>query len=128
VQFDSPGSIDALWQALTNQNQVAIWWDTGIIESIEGGAIHLGPDSAPEGLWPLRGQVKVCAAPHLFEFTWHENYPSGGLVRFDLLEVEAGTRITLTQNVPAQHAQGAAEGWQALLARLIKLVETGTLD
>jgi len=119
-QINAP--IERVWRALTSSEEIHHWWAAGVIEAREGGKIRLGDQSEPCGAdagLPLDGTVKVCIAPNIFEFVWHDNYPDAGLVRFDLLEIdETTTQITLVQNVPVKDIVLATAGWYELAERL----------
>jgi uncharacterized protein YndB with AHSA1/START domain len=113
--------IQRVWRAITDPDEVRRWWATGDIEAREGGRVHLEGDGdcGPDAI-PLDGRIKVCLAPHVFEFTWNEAYdPAEGLVRFDLVEVDdATTLVTVVNLVPVRDVVEAAVGWHVLMDRL----------
>ncbi|PRX49459.1 uncharacterized protein YndB with AHSA1/START domain [Prauserella shujinwangii] len=72
------------------------------------------------------GQLTAVQAPRLLEFTWlHEGGPAGR-VRWELVQdPEFGTRVELTQTVPARLAglrPAALAAWQARLEQLYAAV------
>lgn len=126
VKREIKAPIERVWRAITRAEEIGHWWADGEIEAREGGRIRLGseaydPDVGP----PLNGIVKVCVEPYIFEFVWHQDYPEAGLVRFDLIELDAdSTQVTLIQNVPANDVIGATAGWYELIDRLGRYAET----
>lgn len=113
-------NINNVWAALTEAEQISQWWSPGILEPQEGGRIQLGnSDCADDGL-PLDGKIKTFLPPHIFEFTWHEDYdPAAGLVRFELVEIDAKqTLLTVINSVPEHDQNAALGGWQEIAESL----------
>ena len=124
---DAP--IERVWDAITKADQVRQWWAAGEIDPREGGRVKLGMDSDDCGDEDLEldGRIKVFLPPHVFEFTWNEAYdPAMGLVRFDLVELDANkTQITLINIVPAKDVLYAAAGWHQIVERLGDYFDNG---
>ena len=105
-QVNAP--IENVWHAITIADQVQKWWAPGVIDAREGG------------------KIKVFIPPHIFVFTWHDDYDDAGLVRFDLVQVGSNiTQVTLVQNVPCKDAIAAVAGWHELVERLGKYLISG---
>ena len=125
-QVNAP--IENVWHAITIADQVQKWWAPGVIDAIEGGSIKLGRDGDDcDSDGPgLDGKIKVFIPPHIFVFTWHDDYDDAGLVRFDLVQVGSNiTQVTLVQNVPCKDAIAAVAGWHELVERLGKYLISG---
>ena len=126
--------VTTVWEAITEPQHLRHWWTDGTIGKSAGEAMQLGK---PED---LSGTIICMRAPHVFEFTWHDDlsgatHPewiephTNGLVRFDLTEISAQeTLVTLVQFAPAQSATGAAAGWHELFERLKGYVEQGAVE
>jgi uncharacterized protein YndB with AHSA1/START domain len=61
----------------------------------------------------LTGEVLEAEAPHRLAFTWGEE-----TLRFELHPDGDGTRLVLTDELPAAHAARNAAGWETCLDRL----------
>tara|TARA_Y100000031_G_scaffold154882_1_gene203945 strand:- start:12426 stop:12947 length:522 start_codon:yes stop_codon:yes gene_type:complete len=121
-------TVEDVWEAITVADQVQQWWAPGQIDACEGGRVKLGDDGdACDGDGPvLDGKIKVFIPPHIFAFTWHDDYDDAGLVRFDLVQLaDDVTQVTLVQNVPSKDAVPAAAGWHELLKRLGQYLTSG---
>ena len=120
VKREINAPIERVWRAITSAEEIGHWWAAGEIDAREGGRIRLGSDEYDPAVGPpLNGIVKICVEPYIFEFVWHKDYPQAGLVRFDLIELDANrTQVTLIQNVPAKDVVGATAGWYELIDRL----------
>ncbi len=120
--------IEKVWNAITRADEVARWWAAGEIDAREGGRVKLADDDSCDDTGPgLDGIVKVCLAPHVFEYSWNETYePAQGLVRFDLIEIDDNTtQVTLVQTIPAADIVPAAAGWHEIVERLGRYVDSG---
>ena len=126
-------AVTEVWSAITETKHLGHWWTNGTVGKHAGEAIQL---AEPED---LNGTIICMRAPHVFEFTWHDNLseaahpewiePStNGLVRFDLTEASGNnTLVTLMQFAPAESAFDAAAGWHELLERLKEYLERGVV-
>lgn len=126
-------SIDVVWEAITNPDQLQHWWPDwkkgGSIEKREGGRILLG-----DGSW-IDGTIKVWSPPHVFEFTWNDHQDEGSdwfegktksTLRIDLVQVGDETALTLVQFMPSGSEIGGAAGWHQFAGeRLSQLLEGG---
>ena len=120
--------IEKVWNAITRADGVAQWWASGEIDAREGGRVKLGDTDACDDAGPgLDGIVKVCLAPHVFEYSWNEAYePAQGLVRFDLVEIDDNTtQVTLVQTILAADIVPAAAGWHEIVERLGRYIDSG---
>lgn len=134
IQIEIAASIDAVWDAITQAEQVAHWWTNGTIEAREGGRIVLEDGSA------VNGTVKVSSRPNLFGFTWNDHpekaaHPhlidpvSKSPVMFQLVEQDENTILTFSQYLPPGEVQGAAAGWHQIVGeRLKEYTETGKVS
>lgn len=125
--------IEKVWSVLTDIEHVRHWWADGAIGKGVGEKVMLG---SPED---LSGTVIVMMAPHIFEFTWHDepgkaSHPewidesTKGLVRFDLVELEPeATLLTLVQFGPIEGTLGASAGWHHIFESFTTYAETGAV-
>jgi len=103
-----------VWSALTEPGQVAVWFTAAAIEPGPGGRVDL--DFGDEGA--AVGEVTVWEPAQVFEHTWHEAGHES-LVRWELTEVEAGTRLVLThRGLLSDGGVDFAAGWQVFCDRL----------
>ena len=105
-----------VWQALTDREQLRSWFPCDVI--VEGGRWQVGaaltfpfpPDVID---MTLTGQVLEVDEPYLLVYTWGEE-----TLRFELAPDGDGTRLVLTDELPASAAARNAAGWDSCLDRL----------
>src|SRR5581483_10994514 len=111
-----PDSPETVWKAVTERAQLRRWFPCEVI--VEGGRWVSGAAITfpfpPEVIdMTLTGEVLEVDEPRLLVFTWGEE-----TLRFELSPRDGGTRLTLTDELPASHAARNAAGWDTCLDRL----------
>ena len=124
--------IEKVWSALTDPAELRQWWECDVLDAREGGRIKLGvgvDGDDCEGTGPDQdGTIKVFMPPHIFEFTWNDDYDDPGLVRFDLVEFANNTtQVTLVQTLSSTDLLAAAAGWHEIVERLGVCLDSGEL-
>jgi uncharacterized protein YndB with AHSA1/START domain len=125
-QFRHPA--EKVWAALTSPAQLAQWLAPGKIELTLGGRVYL---AFTDGTSVIDGLVTALAPPRLLEFTWTDKGDDRGVVRWELVAEDGGTRLVLTHTVPeAARAFGlpALAGWHSLLEQLVALLDGQPMD
>jgi uncharacterized protein YndB with AHSA1/START domain len=108
-----PDPPDVVWQALTEREQLRAWFPSDVIGEWRVGAPLRFP-FPPEVIdMTLTGEVLEVDAPRRLAFTWGEE-----TLRFELSPDGDGTRLVLTDELPAAHAARNAAGWDTCLDRL----------
>lgn len=109
-----PGSVEAVWQAVTDPIQMRAWFPTRIeIDEWAVGAslTHHFDDHDIEA---LPGTVLSWDPPHGVSFTWGPD-----TIAFALTEAPGGgTTFVLTEELSASHAARNAAGWDSCLDQL----------
>ncbi len=123
--FDA--SIDEVWAALSEAEQLAQWLAETELEPRAGGTVRIR--FSPREV--VTGRVLAYEPPHVLEFEWGEGEsdPAPSVVRFELRAEDGGTRLTLThrrQNAALARTTGA--GWHAHLEVLVALVHWTRLE
>lgn len=110
---DYPHPIEQLWSALTDSEQLSVWlWRCSRLEPCVGGEFVF--DFGFGKLW--RGQITAFECPRLIDF--------GGFLRFELLQVQGGSRLTITQKRnPGGWSPMALAGFHGWLGRLARLLD-----
>ncbi len=105
---------DAVWDALVDPEQRAVWFFAGTLEPWSGGEVAL-IDSGPG----VRGRVSRAEAPRLLEFTWQSEDAPHSTVRFELERREGGCRLLFSHEVDADaHPDNLLPGWHCILEDL----------
>jgi uncharacterized protein YndB with AHSA1/START domain len=104
-------SREKVWRAVTEPEQLAVWFPQEIVGDRRAGAPLRFVSSAGGG---FDGQMLVFDPPSVMEFTW-----GAGRLRIELQAEEAGTLLTLTDTFDdlGKAARDAA-GWHDCLDRL----------
>jgi uncharacterized protein YndB with AHSA1/START domain len=115
-----PHSVETVWAALTDPEEVAAWLGPGTLDPREGGqvSIRTGPDR-PERQGVISGRVLAWNPPHVLEYEWNQPGLAISVVRFEL-DADAGEtilRFTHRRSV-RPGATGGRAGWHAYLDRL----------
>lgn len=124
---------EAIWQALTDPDELAAWFPAAIEGGWEPGATltftFQDPDEAAEALEAeeapvLHGEVITCEPPRRLEYTWDTD-----TLRFDLEPDGQATvlRLTVTFEEIGKAARDAA-GWHACLDLLAARLVGGPPD
>ncbi len=117
-----PGTIDRVWELITDPEQRALWFAGGPTEMKAGGSMQLifnnsqfcPPDPVPEKYkdygdgFVSKATVLRCEPPALFEIEWE------GVVRFELEEQDGKVQLTLTHEKLADSHEtrtGTLAGW-----------------
>ncbi len=124
-----PGSIDRVWDYLTESDLRAKWLCAGEVEARPGGKIifdfdhrRLSDTPAParhkdQEVIRFEGEVLRHEPPHVLAFRWPEEDGEGTIVTIRLETVDGGVRLHLVHDrlsKPA-HRNSAAGGWHAHL-------------
>lgn len=103
----------AVWRALIDREELRSWFPCDIVtEEWKVGAslrfVFRG------GEWhDLAGTVLECDEPRTLAFTWGDE-----TLRFELTEVEGGTRLVFCDELEAAFAARNAAGWDVCFERL----------
>ena len=117
-----PGTIDRVWELITDAEQRALWFAGGPADLKPGGHMQLvfnnsqfsPPDPVPDKYkdfgdgFVSDAKVLRCEPPTLFEIAWE------GVVRFELEEVDGKVKLTLThEKLEDNHEAkiGTLAGW-----------------
>jgi len=116
-----PYPIEAVWRALTDPEERALWFGRTTLEARQGGAISMiadGPPMPEEGR-AMRGEVLVWDPPHVFEHTWKQALIGDTVVRHEL-RVESDVTVLKLEHrgLRPRDAQGYIPGQHAYLDRL----------
>ena len=124
-----------VWAALTEPELIAQWFGDRIeFDASPGGAGAFGWTGHDHG--PFRVLVEHVDEPKTLVYRWARDAnvdPVPGnstVVRFDLAEIEGGTRLTLVETgfeelVDPQSAHdGNVDGWRAELGDLVEFLES----
>ena len=124
-----------VWAALTEADLIAQWFgDTAEFDATPGGVGMFAWKEHGHG--PFRVLVERADKPKTLIYRWAREKDAdpvvgnSTLVRFDLTEIEGGTRLTLHEtgfdelSDPQGNRDGNAEGWKAELAKLVEFVES----
>ena len=108
-----------VWQALTDREQLRSWFPCDVIVAKsrwEVGALitFVFPPDVID--MTLTGEVLTVDEPKTLVFTWREE-----ILRFELRPEDGGTRLVLTDELPADAASRNAAGWEMCLDRLAGL-------
>ena len=112
--------INAVWEALTNTEELAGWLAPCTFDARSGGAVHFdfGDDQVVDG------QVTIFDPPHRLEYTWTFTDEPDSILLFELEAVGSATRLVLEHRMlPSEQATGYGAGWHAYLDRLAARVE-----
>lgn len=131
--IDIKAAPEKVWAALTESDLISQWFgDTCELDATPGGAGHFG--------WTAHGAdfrvvVEHVDKPKTLVYRWARESgvdPVRGnstLVRFDLTEIDGGTRLNLVETGfddlpdPAGARSDNTGGWTAELAELVEFVE-----
>jgi uncharacterized protein YndB with AHSA1/START domain len=133
--IDIKAPVAKVWAALTEPDLIAQWFgDTAEFDPSPGGAGVFGWNDQAAG--PFRVLVEHIDKPKTLVYRWARDAdvdPVPGnstVVRFDLTEIEGGTRLTVLEtgfeqlSDPRSAHDANTEGWRAELAELVEFVES----
>ena len=109
-----PGSVEAVWRAVTDPDAMRTWFPTRI--EIDRWAVGATLTHHFEGhdIEPLPGTVLEWDPPRAVTFTWGDD-----TIALALSEApDGGTTLVLTEELSADHAARNAAGWDGCLDRL----------
>jgi uncharacterized protein YndB with AHSA1/START domain len=131
--IDINAPIQRVWDALTKAELIAQWFgDAAELEAIPGGTGFFG--------WNAHGKFRVVVesaeAPHTLVYRWAHRETDADptpqnstVVRFDLTEIEGGTRLDLREtgfenlaDPQTAHAENSG-GWTAELGDLVAYLQ-----
>jgi uncharacterized protein YndB with AHSA1/START domain len=131
--IDINAPIQRVWDALTKAELIAQWFgDAAEFEAIPGGTGFFG--------WTAHGKFRVVVeqadAPHTLVYRWAhretdaEPVPGNStVVRFELTEIDGGTRLDLCESgfenladPTTAHAENTG-GWTAELGELVEYLQ-----
>ncbi len=109
---------ETVWLALTEPDRLQAWFPCGIVtDAWEVGAALTFPFEDGVGM-TLTGVVLEVDHPRLLAYTWGDE-----TLRFELSPLPSGgTRLVLSDELPASFAARNAAGWEVCLDRLLGLV------
>jgi uncharacterized protein YndB with AHSA1/START domain len=112
-----PDPPPVVWRAITDRAQLKEWFPCDVI--VAGGRWEVG--AAITFAFPaeviemtLAGTVLAVDEPKLLSYTWGED----DVLRFELHPEGTGTRLVLTDQLPASAAARNVAGWDDCLDRL----------
>jgi uncharacterized protein YndB with AHSA1/START domain len=111
-----PDPPSVVWLSLTQRDRLADWFPSDVeVEGgrwVEGAAIRFV--FPPEVIdMVLEGRVVEVDEPHVLSFSWGDD-----LLRFELTESGAGTRLVVIDELPGSWAARNAAGWDQCLDQL----------
>jgi uncharacterized protein YndB with AHSA1/START domain len=110
-----PFPIEAVWAALTEQEQLNQWFSAGKLEPREAGMVDL---AGPKHI-PVEGSVRVWDPPHVLELDWRQHNIGRTTVRYELVADGPDTILTLVHSgLRPRDARGYGPGQHAFLDRL----------
>ena len=114
-------SIEDVWEAVTDPEQLASWLGHTVSDRREGGIITIesGPQHVPLDLRRTTGRILVWEPPHVVEYEWRQMIVEESTVRIELAEDGDATLLKLRHRwLSASNAGGFIPGWHAFLDRL----------
>lgn len=110
-----------MWRMLTDAEAVAQWIASGTVDAHKGGRIHI--DFQDSGT-VIDSEVLECEPHKLFAYSWSSGDEPQRPLRWELDDVEGGTRLVLTVKVPAgEDAARACAGFEGHLEMLAGAIE-----
>jgi uncharacterized protein YndB with AHSA1/START domain len=114
-------SVEAVWTALTDPNEIAAWLGQGTLEPRQTGqvSIRIPPGERPERQGVISGRVLAWDPPRALEHEWIQPGLEVSVVRYELEADAGGTILRLThRRSVSPGAFGGRAGWHAYLDRL----------
>jgi uncharacterized protein YndB with AHSA1/START domain len=114
-------SVEAVWAALTNPEDLVVWLGPGTLEPREGGqvSIRTGTGDRPDQQRVISGRVLTWNPPRVLEYEWVQPGLDVSVVRYEL-EADAGETVLRFSHRRSVRpgATGGRAGWHAYLDRL----------
>jgi uncharacterized protein YndB with AHSA1/START domain len=115
-------TIDAVWKALTDPKDIAVWLAPARLDRHTGGAVDI--DFGDNG--KVAGAITEIESPHTLEYTWTFTGEPDSVLRFELTTDGAKTRLVLEHRLlPPDQAVGYGAGWHAHLDMLESHITNG---
>jgi uncharacterized protein YndB with AHSA1/START domain len=116
-----PHSVDRVWKALAESDQLAEWLAPGSIEPFDGGQAKLNfPDSGIV----IDSTVSEFDPPRVLAYSWSGPGEPNRPLRFEPAANDDGTVLTMILQLPAgEDAARAAAGFEAHLEMLAAALE-----
>lgn len=109
-------SIEELWAALVEPEQIRAWFTPARVEPRVGGRIELRSHDGRGTM--MEGMVRVFEPPRIFEYDWVSPNQTS-VVRYELEPAGAGTRLTLSESVLTDaNLRRRTAGWHQHVERL----------
>ncbi len=114
-----PHPIEAVWNAITQSEEMSKWYLEAKIDGRVGGRIQLSSDQGS-----VTGKILTWDPPHVFEHEWivdRSGFPQGeyGIIRWELVAHGNETILKLThRGLTKETARNFASGIHAILDRL----------
>jgi len=112
--------ITAVWAAIADPEQRAVWLGATTIDPREGGLIETLSDGAPAPAEARRmtGRILVWDPPRVLEHEWKQALVGDTVVRYELMPDGDATILRFTHSrLTERNAQGYRPGWHAYLDR-----------
>jgi uncharacterized protein YndB with AHSA1/START domain len=124
LERELPDPASVVWRALTDREQLRSWFPCDVV--VAGGRWEVGASitfAFPSDVidMTLTGEVLAVDEPNVLAFTWGEE-----ILRFELSAMGTGTRLVMTDQLPANAAARNAAGWDECLDRLAGLTPEAT--
>jgi uncharacterized protein YndB with AHSA1/START domain len=116
-----PHPVEAVWAAITDQDQRAAWFGETVLDGRPGGTIEMMPTDtpAPPDAKRMTGRILVWDPPHVFEHEWRQSIVEDSTVRYELVDDDGDTVLTFThRGLSQRNASGFVPGTHAFLDRL----------
>ncbi|MED4571685.1 SRPBCC family protein [Brevibacillus agri] len=112
--------VEAVWESLTQPEQLAKWLAQAKVELAEGGKFELVFDNTGDA---MKGQVIELQSPTLLAYTWNSKDANESAVRWELLPEAEGCRLVLDHSMRASEPlPRMLAGWHAHLELLAKVL------
>jgi uncharacterized protein YndB with AHSA1/START domain len=121
-------SVERVWRALTEPDEIAAWLALAELDLTEGGRVVLTwQNTDPDGNTAVaRGTVSALDPPRVLEFDTDIH----GRLRWELQPAGDGTLLTFTADaqLPEEYELEVLAGWHIHLDHLEHVLEGGTID
>lgn len=125
-------SAEDVWEALTNANITAIYWNgMANVSDWEPDSTWTHRIDGPGGDYDIWGKVLESERPHRLVFTFQPAAQPleqpGSVVTYEIEPSENTVRLTVTHRNLPDHTtlEGISKGWPTVLASLKSYLETG---
>jgi uncharacterized protein YndB with AHSA1/START domain len=109
-----PHARHVVWRALTDPGHVSAWLDNATIDLRVGGRFDISFDDGE-----MHGVIDELEPERVLAYSWHDGRDDVSHVRWELSDLDAGTRMTLVhRRLAREAAPGFAAGWHHHLERM----------